>query len=167
MTPSEFAEVRAFLLVADERSFRRAAKRLGVSPSALSRTIRSLEERLNARLLDRTTRSVAPTEAGQTLYDRVVPTMQEMAAAMRDVGGRASSPPGTVRVNLPTVAADLMIGPNNARQTVSLDAFSRGKVSRLLHHAMGHDPLCLAWRARLPHCLQTPSTSPLDLRTLI
>ncbi|MBO1081635.1 LysR family transcriptional regulator [Roseomonas sp. 573] len=111
MTPSEFAEVRAFLLVASERSFRRAAKRLGVSPSALSRTIRSLEERLNARLLNRTTRSVAPTEVGQTLYDRVVPTMQAMTAAMRDVGGHASSPSGTVRVNLPSIAADLTIGP--------------------------------------------------------
>ncbi|MCJ2130690.1 LysR family transcriptional regulator [Methylobacterium sp. E-045] len=111
MTPSEFAELKAFLLVADERSFRRAAKRLGVSPSALSRMIRSLEERLGARLLNRTTRSVAPTEAGQTLYDRVAPTMQEMIAALRDVSGEANVPRGTVRINLPSVAAHLVIGP--------------------------------------------------------
>jgi len=111
MTPNEFAELKAFLLVADERSFRRAAKRLGVSPSALSRTIRSLEERLGTRLLNRTTRSVAPTEAGQTLYDRVAPTMQEMIAAMRDASGEANVPRGTVRINLPSVAAHLVIGP--------------------------------------------------------
>ncbi|MGI4951330.1 MAG: LysR family transcriptional regulator [Janthinobacterium lividum] len=111
MTPGEFAELRAFLLVADERSFRRAAKRLGVSPSALSRMIRSLEERLGARLLNRTTRSVAPTEAGQTLHDRVAPTLQEMIAAMRDVSGDAEVPRGTVRINLPSVAAHLVIGP--------------------------------------------------------
>ncbi len=114
MTPSEFAELRAFLFVVEERSFRRAAKRLGVSPSALSRTIRSLEESLTTRLLNRTTRSVAPTEAGQALYDRVAPTMQEMIAAMRDVSGDASSPAGTVRINLPSVAAHLVIGPKLA-----------------------------------------------------
>ena len=111
MTPNEFAELKAFLLVADERSFRRAAKRLGMSPSALSRMIRSLEERLGARLLNRTTRSVAPTEAGQTLHDRVAPTMQEMIAAMRDVSGEANVPRGTVRISLPSVAAQLVIGP--------------------------------------------------------
>ncbi|MBK1664084.1 LysR family transcriptional regulator [Rhodospirillum rubrum] len=111
MTPSDFAELRAFLFVADERSFRRAAKRLGVSPSALSRIIRSLEERLGARLLNRTTRSVAPTEAGQTLYERVAPTMQEMIAAMRDVRGEADTPKGTVRINLPSVAAHQVIAP--------------------------------------------------------
>jgi DNA-binding transcriptional LysR family regulator len=109
MTPSDFAELRAFLLVADERSFRRAAKRLAVSPSALSRIIRALEERLGARLLNRTTRSVAPTEAGQTLYDRVAPTIQEMIAAMRDVRGDAGTPKGTVRINLPSVAAHQVI----------------------------------------------------------
>jgi DNA-binding transcriptional LysR family regulator len=111
MTPSEFAELRAFLLVAEERSFRRAATRLGVSPSAISRIIRSLEERLGARLLNRTTRSVAPTEAGQTLYERVAPTMQEMTAAMRDVSGEADRLKGTVRINLPSVAAHQVIAP--------------------------------------------------------
>jgi DNA-binding transcriptional LysR family regulator len=88
-----------------------AGRSFGVSPSALGRIIRSLEERLGARLLNRTTRSVAPTEAGQTLYDRVAPTMQEMIAAMRNVSGEADKPKGTVRINLPSVAAHQVIAP--------------------------------------------------------
>ena len=70
-----------------------------------------MEERLGVRLLNRTTRSVAPTEAGQTLYDRVAPTLQEMIAAMRDVSGEADMPKGTVRINLPSVAAHQVIAP--------------------------------------------------------
>ncbi|GGD08738.1 LysR family transcriptional regulator [Aureimonas glaciei] len=111
MTPAEFAELRAFTLVAEERSFRRAAKRLGLSPSALSRTIRSLEERLGVRLLNRTTRSVAPTEAGQGLYARIEPTLAEMDAALRETGAFQAQPKGLVRINLPSIAARLVVMP--------------------------------------------------------
>lgn len=98
-------------MVVEERSFRLAAKRLGVSPSALSRAIRALEDRLAVRLLNRTTRSVAPTEAGQTLYARVAPTMRELDSAMRDANDAAGHPSGAVRINLPSIAAKLVIGP--------------------------------------------------------
>ncbi|MBK1623864.1 LysR family transcriptional regulator [Afifella marina] len=111
MTPSEFAELRAFALVAEERNFRRAAKRLGLSPSALSRAVRSLEERLGVRLLNRTTRSVAPTEAGQGLYARIEPTLAEMDAALRETGAYQSQPKGVVRINLPSIAAKLVVMP--------------------------------------------------------
>jgi DNA-binding transcriptional LysR family regulator len=111
MTGTEYAELAAFMAVANERSFRRAAQRLGLSPSALSHTIRSLEERLGARLLNRTTRSVAPTEAGQLLFARLEPVLGEMEAAVRDVGAHQGTPRGTVRVNLPRIAAQWVVGP--------------------------------------------------------
>jgi len=111
MTPAQFAEMKAFLLVVEERSFRRAAKRFGLSPSAFSRTIRSLEERLGVRLLNRTTRSVAPTEAGQSLYDRSRPMLTGMEEALREVGASQDRPRGLVRINLPSIAARLAIMP--------------------------------------------------------
>ncbi|WP_343713875.1 LysR family transcriptional regulator [Inquilinus sp.] len=111
MKGTEFAELAAFMAVSNERSFRRAAERLGMSPSALSRTIRSLEERLGARLLNRTTRSVAPTEAGQALFDRLRPSIADMESAVRDVGAYQSRPRGAVRVNLPRIAARLVVTP--------------------------------------------------------
>jgi DNA-binding transcriptional LysR family regulator len=111
MTGTEYAELVAFMAVANERSFRRAAQRLGLSPSALSHTIRALEARLGARLLNRTTRSVAPTEAGQQLFARLQPVLGEMDAAVREVGAHQDTPRGTVRVNLPRIAAQWVVGP--------------------------------------------------------
>jgi DNA-binding transcriptional LysR family regulator len=111
MTPGEFVEMRAFLMVAEERSFRRAARRLSMSPSALSRTIKGMEERLDLRLLNRTTRSVAPTEAGQTLFERLRPTMSELDAALRDVSVDSGLPKGKLRINLPSVAAHMVVAP--------------------------------------------------------
>jgi DNA-binding transcriptional LysR family regulator len=111
MKGAEYAELMAFMAVAEERSFRRAAKRLGLSPSALSHTIRTLEERLGARLLNRTTRSVAPTHAGQALSDRLRPAIADMEGAVRDVGAYQAQPRGVVRVNLPRIAARLVVTP--------------------------------------------------------
>src|SRR6266478_5455037 len=80
MRGSEFAELKAFAAVVERASFARAADHLGLSPSALSQTIRQLEARLGVRLLNRTTRSVAPTAAGSRLHERIAPMMLEMAA---------------------------------------------------------------------------------------
>jgi len=99
------------MAVSRERSFRGAAPRLGLSPSALSHTIRTLEERLGARLLNRTTRSVSLTQAGQALFDRLDPVMAEMENAVHDVGAYQTHPKGVVRVNLPHVAARLIVTP--------------------------------------------------------
>lgn len=111
MKGSEFSELLAFVTVASERSFRRAALRLGLSPSALSHTIRALEERLGTRLLNRTTRSVAPTEAGQALLERLQPALAEVDEAVQDASTRQDRPKGVVRLNLPRIAAQLVVAP--------------------------------------------------------
>ncbi|WP_312949311.1 LysR family transcriptional regulator [Superficieibacter sp.] len=111
MKGSEFSELKAFMCVAEEHSFRRAAELLGMSPSALSHTIRALEERLGVRLLNRTTRSVATTEAGQTLLERLMPAVAEIYSAVRDAGASQAEPQGRIRINLPRIAARLLITP--------------------------------------------------------
>ncbi|ATN36888.1 LysR family transcriptional regulator (plasmid) [Rhizobium sp. ACO-34A] len=111
MDGTEFAQLKAFVAVCDERAFGRAAKRLAISPSALSRTVRSLESRLGIRLLNRTTRSVGLTEAGSVLYDRIKPMMMGMDEAVMAVGAYQEAPKGVVRVNLPSIAAQIAILP--------------------------------------------------------
>lgn len=101
----------AFLVVAEERSFTKAAKRLGVTPSAVSHSIRGLEERLGMRLLSRTTRSVAPTEAGQHLLARVVPALAEVRDAVDEVSELSSRPTGQVRLLVPRLAAATVLAP--------------------------------------------------------
>jgi DNA-binding transcriptional LysR family regulator len=118
MRGAEYGELRAFAAVAQERSFRKAAARLGVTPSALSHVIRALEERLGAKLLHRTTRSVAPTEAGTVLLGRLLPAMEEMAQAVQEVGAFSDHPRGRLRLNLPRLAAEAVLVPR-------LDAFTR------------------------------------------
>ncbi|WP_245636894.1 LysR family transcriptional regulator [Azospirillum thiophilum] len=107
--------MKAFVTVCQERAFGRAARRLAMSPSALSRTVRSLESRLGVRLLNRTTRSVGLTEAGRVLYDRVTPMMTGMDEAVLAVGAYQETPKGVVRVNLPSIAARIAILPRLAR----------------------------------------------------
>lgn len=111
MRGSEFAELSAFVAIAKERNFRRAATRLGVSPSALSHTMRALEERLGTKLLNRTTRSVAPTDAGLVLLDRLSPAMAEIDSAVAGVGAFRDRPSGKLRLNLPRLAASLVLSP--------------------------------------------------------
>ena len=108
---TEFAELTAFLAVAKERSFRRAAAQLGLSPSALSHTIRELEARLGTRLLNRTTRSVSPTEAGLALFNRIEPAVAEIESAVGSFGVFQLRPSGKLRLNLPRLAADLILAP--------------------------------------------------------
>ena len=93
-----FNDLAAFATVARERSFTRAAAKLGVSPSALSQTIRHLEERVGLRLLTRTTRSVAPTEAGERLLRTVAPRFEEIEAELATLNELRATPAGTVRI---------------------------------------------------------------------
>src|SRR5215218_11143505 len=88
----------AFLAVARERSFTRAAAQLGLSQSTLSHTIRALEERLGVRLLTRTTRSVAPTEAGERLLRNVGPRLEEIEAELAAITELREKPAGTIRI---------------------------------------------------------------------
>ena len=93
-----FNDLAAFAAVAREQSFTRAAAKLGVSPSALSQTIRNLEERLGVRLLTRTTRSVSSTEAGERLLQTVAPRFEEIQAELAALSAFRDKPAGTVRI---------------------------------------------------------------------
>jgi DNA-binding transcriptional LysR family regulator len=101
--------------VAEERSFTRAAKRLAVSPSALSHAIRGLEERIGVRLLARTTRSVAPTEAGEQLLTTVRPAFGDIREGLEQVSGLRDRPAGRVRLLLPRSAAVIALVPKLAQ----------------------------------------------------
>lgn len=111
MRGSEFAELTAFVAVAQHQSFSRAAAHLRVSPSALSQTIRQLEERLGARLLNRTTRSVALSRAGERLLARVLPSMSELDAAVTEVRESRDVPSGSLRINAPRFVATQRLAP--------------------------------------------------------
>ncbi|MEE1613099.1 LysR family transcriptional regulator [Microvirga sp. CF3016] len=111
MSDVDLADLDAFAAVARARSFRSAARLRGVSASSLSEALRRLEARLGVRLLNRTTRSVTPTEAGQRLLERLGPALGEVAAALDAVNGFRDSPTGTLRLNVPTVVARLVLPP--------------------------------------------------------
>jgi len=115
MRGSDFAELKAFAAVVERASFARAADHLGFSPSALSQTIRQLETRLGVRLLNRTTRSVAPTSAGARLYERIVPVIHELDAAVAEAVEATGRTAGTLRINTLSVAADKLIAPRLGR----------------------------------------------------
>ena len=115
MRGSEFAELKAFAAVVERASFARAADHLGLSPSALSQTIRQLEARLGVRLLNRTTRSVAPTPAGSRLHERIAPMILEMDAAVAEAVAATGRTAGTLRINTLGMAAKKIIAPRLGR----------------------------------------------------
>jgi DNA-binding transcriptional LysR family regulator len=111
----EFAELKAFAAVVERASFARAAEHLGLSPSALSQTIRQLEARLGVRLLNRTTRSVAPTAAGAQLHERIAPLIRDMDDAVAEASATAGRMSGTLRINTLGMAARQIIAPRLGR----------------------------------------------------
>ena len=111
MVRDELSVLSAFLAVAEERSFTRAAKRLGVSASASSHALRGLEERIGLRLLARTTRSVAPNEAGEQLIARLGPAMGDIRGALDQVSGLRDRPAGRVRLVVSPLAATMVLAP--------------------------------------------------------
>src|SRR5258707_8391608 len=115
MRGSEFAELKAFAAVVERASFARAADHLGLSPSALSQSIRQLEARLGVRLLNRTTRSVAPTAAGSRLHERIAPMLLEMEAAVVEAVAATGRTAGTLRINTLGMAAKKVIAPRLGR----------------------------------------------------
>src|SRR5215475_3647318 len=98
MRIEDLSALPVLLATAEERSFTKAAERLGVSPSAVSHAIRGLEDRLGVRLLSRTTRSVAPTEAGEQLLARMRPAFSEVQDALDQLSGLRDKPAGRVRL---------------------------------------------------------------------
>src|SRR5580704_12105121 len=115
MQRGDLDHLLAFLAVGQERSFTRAAAKLGVSQSALSHTIRGLEERLGVRLLSRTTRSVAPTDAGERLIRTVGPRLEEIDAELAALTELREKPAGTIRITVGEHAAEAVIWPVLAR----------------------------------------------------
>jgi DNA-binding transcriptional LysR family regulator len=111
MARQTIGDLDAFLAVARERSFTRAAAGLGVSPSALSHAVRGLEERLGLRLLTRTTRSVAPTEVGERLFRRLGPHFQEIEAELAALSELRIRPAGTIRITSGEHAAETILWP--------------------------------------------------------
>lgn len=105
------SDLDAFAAVARHRSFRGAAAERGVSASTLSQALRDLEARLGVRLLNRTTRSVGLTEAGARLLERLSPALSDIAAAVDQAAASDDSPAGTVRINAPEPAIDLVLAP--------------------------------------------------------
>jgi len=111
MDREDWGSLAAFAVVAEERSFTRAAARLGVSPSALSHTVRRLEERLRIQLLARSTRSVSMTEAGERLLARLGPAIEEISNAVEDLGRLLDRPSGHVRITASRSAARMVVAP--------------------------------------------------------
>lgn len=115
MRKVELGDLESFATVARHRSFRGAAREAGVSASTLSQAIRDLEDRLGTRLLNRTTRSVAPTELGARLLERLAPALGEIAEAVDQARAVPGAPAGTVRINAPQPAIELVLAPLVAR----------------------------------------------------
>jgi DNA-binding transcriptional LysR family regulator len=115
MRGSEFAELKAFVAVVERASFARAADHLGLTRSALSQTIRQLETRLGVQLLNRTTRSVAPTRAGSRLHERVASMISEMDVAVAEAVAGTGRTAGTLRINTVGMAAKKIIAPRLGR----------------------------------------------------
>lgn len=126
----------AFLAVAEERSFTRAAQRLGLSRSALSHAVRGLEERLGVRLLARTTRSVAPTDAGEQLIARLRPALGDVESVLDQIVGLRERPAGRVRLVAPRLAAKMVLAPK-------LEAFTREYPDVVLDITTDDSPLDL------------------------
>src|SRR5438132_5084545 len=131
----ELTVLAAFAAVADERSFTKAAVKLGVSRSAISHSIRALEERLGLRLLARTTRSVAPTDPGERLLAQLRPALHDIQAALTEVGRFREKPAGVVRLIAPPTVLATVLSPKLAKfardyPDVALDIASEDDIRR-------------------------------------
>ncbi|UXS31397.1 LysR family transcriptional regulator [Agrobacterium tumefaciens] len=134
---NDLAAFAAFLTVASHRSFRSAATELNMTPSAISHSIKVLEQRLNVRLFNRTTRSVSLTEAGERLAAKLRPAMASIEEAVQELEGNAPVPTGTVRINASEGAIRLILRPVLARflreyPQVHLDIVSDGRLSDIV-----------------------------------
>src|ERR1700761_8673478 len=115
MHRNDLIDLNAFLTVAEARSFTRAAAKLGTSQSSLSHTIRRLETRLGLRLLTRTTRSVAPTQAGERLMETLRPALDDIDARLTALTALREKPAGTIRITTGENAAESILFPALAR----------------------------------------------------
>jgi DNA-binding transcriptional LysR family regulator len=133
---NELGELAAFAVVAEERSFTRAAVRLGISQSALSHSIRGLEKRLGLQLLARTTRSVSPTAAGTALFQDLAPALERIERSLAEARKRTESPAGRIRLIIPRTAAYMVLLPKLAQ-------FARTYTEIVLEVTSSNDPVDL------------------------
>ena len=136
MMRNDLAELSAFATVAEERSFTRAAVRLGVSQSALSHTMRSLEKRVGVQLLARTTRSVSATAAGAALLQELAPALERIERAVAEAMKQRTSPAGRIRLIIPRTATEMVILPKLAK-------FARDYPEIVLEVTSSNDPVDL------------------------
>ena len=115
MERADASDLLAFLAVARERSFTRAAARLAIAQPTLSQIVRNLEERLGVRLLNRTTRSVTPTQAGERLLQKIGPKFDEMDAELGALSELREKPAGTIRITATEYAAQAILMPAMAK----------------------------------------------------
>jgi len=133
---NDLGELAAFAVVAEERSFTRAAARLGISQSALSHSMRGLEKRLGLQLLARTTRSVSPTAAGTALLQDLTPALERIERSLAEARKRRESPTGRIRLIIPRTAANMVLLPKLAR-------FARTYPEIVLEVTSSNDPVDL------------------------
>jgi DNA-binding transcriptional LysR family regulator len=133
---NDLGELAAFATVAEERSFTRAAARLGISQSALSHSICGLEKRLGLQLLARTTRSVSPTAAGNALLQDLAPALERIERALAEVRKQRESPTGRIRLIIPRTAACMVLLPKLAQ-------FARSYPEIVLEVTSSNDPVDL------------------------
>jgi DNA-binding transcriptional LysR family regulator len=136
MMKNDLAELSAFATVAEERSFTRAAVRLGVSQSALSHAMRSLEKRLGVQLLARTTRSVSATTAGTALLHELAPALERIGKAVAETMKQRERPAGRIRLIIPRTASEMVILPK-------LSKFARNYPEIVLEVTSSNDPVDL------------------------
>ena len=133
---NDLGELAAFAVVAEERSFTRAAARLGISQSALSHSMRGLEKRLGLQLLARTTRSVSPTAAGTALLQDLTPALERIERSLAEARKRRESPAGRIRLIIPRPATYMVLLPKLAR-------FARTYPEIVLEVTSSNDPVDL------------------------
>jgi DNA-binding transcriptional LysR family regulator len=133
---NDLGELAAFAVVAEERSFTRAAARLGISQSALSHSMRGLEKRLGLQLLARTTRSVSPTAAGTVLLQDLTPALERIERSLAEARKRRESPTGRIRLIIPRPASYMVLLPKLAR-------FARTYPEIVLEVTSSNDPVDL------------------------
>src|SRR6202453_1860135 len=133
---NDLAELSAFATVSEERSFTRAAARLGISQSALSHSMRGLEKRLGIQLLARTTRSVSPTAAGAALLQELAPALERIERAVAETRKQRETPSGRIRLIIPRTATEMVILPKLAQ-------FARSYPEIVLEVTSSNDPVDL------------------------
>lgn len=111
MNRTQLSQLAVLAIVAEARSFRKAAAELGIAPSAVSHAVAALEAGLGVRLLARTTRSVAPTQEGRLLLDTLAPALSDIGAVMEALADRQANPAGPLRITMPTIAAEDIVMP--------------------------------------------------------